>query len=161
MLDRDGRCAMPSYGLLSLVASVALGALGWIATNFIARPILRAYELRERVWEELLVSANVSVFDGADYSRGVENLRRCAAQASALDVAWPPILRCVLHTLRLDLREATTALLGLSNTFGVSGRPDASLYRRQAGKALRLPADLIRPSIAPLGADGVAQAQNG
>ena len=48
---------MPSYGLLSLVASVALGALGWIATNFIARSILRVYELRERVWEELLVSA--------------------------------------------------------------------------------------------------------
>jgi hypothetical protein len=83
------------------------------------------------VWEELLCSANVSIVDGADYARGVENLRRCAAQASALDVAWPPILRWLLHTLRLDLREATTALLGLSNTFGVSGTPDALLYRRQ------------------------------
>jgi hypothetical protein len=152
---------MPSYGLLSLVASVALGALGWIATNFVARPILRAYELRERVWEELLVSANVSVFDGDDYARGVENLRRCAAQASAFDVAWPVVLRWVLHTLRLDLREATTALLGLSNTFGVTGSGDALLYRRQAGKALRLPAEIIRPSIGTLGADGVAHAQSG
>ena len=115
--------------------------------------------MRERVWEELLVSANVSVFDGADYARRVENLRRCAAQASALDVAWPPVLRWVLNTLRLDLHEATTALLGLSNTFGVSGRSDASVYRRQAGKALRLPADIIRSSIGPLGADGVAHAQ--
>src|SRR5260221_8294016 len=97
---------MPSYGFVSLVGSVLLGAVGWIATNFIARPILRAYELRERVWEELLVSANVSVLDGADYARGVENLRRCAAQASALDVAWPRVLRWVLHSLPLDLREA-------------------------------------------------------
>src|SRR5713101_3981647 len=128
---------MPSYGLVSLIGSVLLGALGWMATNFIARPILRAYELRERVWEELLVSANVSVLDGEHYARGVENLRRCAAQASALDVAWPRVLRWVLKTLRLDLREAGTALLGLSNTFGVIGSPDAPLYRRQAGNALR------------------------
>jgi hypothetical protein len=153
--------ASDPYGLLSLIASVALGALGWIATNFIARPILRAYELRERVWEELLVSANVSILDGDDYSRGVENLRRCAAQASALDVAWPSILRWVLHMMRLDLHEATTALLGLSNTFGVSGSADAMFYRRQAGRALRLPADIIRPSIGTLDADGVAHAQNG
>ena len=102
---------MPSYGLLSLIGSVLLGALGWMATNFIARPILRAYELRERVWEELLVSANVSVLDGEHYTRSVENLRRCAAQASALDVGWPHVLRWVLKALRIDLREAATALL--------------------------------------------------
>ena len=92
------------------------------------------------MWQGLPVSANVSVLDGEHYTRSVENLRRCAAQASALDVGWPHVLRWVLKALRIDLCEAATALLGLSNTFGVIGRPDASFYRRQAGKALRLPA---------------------
>src|SRR5712692_6726149 len=66
---------MPYYGL-SLIGSVLVGVLGWIAANFIARPILRAYELRECVWEELLVSANVSVLDGEHYTRSVEKPRR-------------------------------------------------------------------------------------
>jgi len=101
---------MPSYGL-SLIGSLLVGALGWIVANFVARPIRQAYELRECVWEELLVSANVSALDGEHYTRSVENLRRCAAQASALDVGWPHVLRWVLKALRIDLREAATALL--------------------------------------------------
>ena len=58
---------MPSLGLLSLVASVPLGGLGWLATNFIARPILRVYELREKAWEEILATANISMLDGSLY----------------------------------------------------------------------------------------------
>jgi hypothetical protein len=132
---------MPSYGLVSLLASIPLGALGWIATNFVARPILRVYDLRERVWEELLVSANLSIFDAGRYEQTVENLRRCAAQASALYVAWPGLLRWVLWTLGFDLQLAAENLLGLSNTCGRDGSGPAD-YRSQAGRALRLSVDI-------------------
>ena len=136
---------MSSYGLLSLVASVPLGALAWIATNFVARPVLRAYELRERAWEEILVTANVSMLDGALHEQSGERLRRLAAQAAALDAVWPRGLRFVLTHLRLDLREASAGLLGLANTFGIS--PDAHGYRIRATAALALPADAIQGHI--------------
>ena len=137
---------MSSLTLVSLLGSIPLGALGWLATNFVARPILRAHELREKVWEELLVSANVSLFEAGLYERTAESLRRCAAQASALDVAWPSTLRWVLRLLRIDLREAAMGLLGFSNTFG-RPNPDSAGFLRQAAASLRLPAEVIaRPN---------------
>jgi hypothetical protein len=139
---------MPSFALWSLILSIPLGALGWVATNFVARPILRAYELREKVWEEMLVTANVSMLDGARFQQSGESLRRLAAQASAIDAAWPHPLRWLLKRLRLDLNDASTSLLGLSNTFGVS--PDAWNYRRSASVALGLPTDFTtRKGTAP------------
>jgi hypothetical protein len=53
----------PVDATLSVAGAVALGCAGWFATNFLARPLLRVYELREKVWEELLVTANVTMFD--------------------------------------------------------------------------------------------------
>jgi hypothetical protein len=139
---------VPSYGVMSLLGSIPLGALGWISTNFAARPILRAYELRERVWEELLITANVSIFDEGRYEQSVGNLRRFAAQASALDVIWPRPLRWVLRHLGLDLREASVGLLGLSNTLGVIGHEPLG-YRRRVQAALRLPTEIWRNGTSP------------
>ena len=133
---------MSSIGLISLLASIPLGALGWFATNFVARPILRAYELREKVWEELLVSSNLLIFDGEAYAQSSNNLRRYAAHASALDVSWPRTLRWLLRALKLDLAAASQALLGLSNVGGAAS-PDALDYRRRAAAALHLPTALF------------------
>jgi hypothetical protein len=122
---------------LSLVGTMGFGAVGWIATNFVARPLLRVYELRERVWEELLFTANVTVFEGDEYAASVATLRRFAAQASAIDRAWPRYMRRLLQWWRIDLAAAAEGLLGLSNTLGpgVGARAD---FLRQIEVALAL-----------------------
>ena len=43
---------------ISIGGTVPLGAAGWFATNFVARPLLRVYELRERVLEAGLRGAD-------------------------------------------------------------------------------------------------------
>src|SRR5258706_14020263 len=105
---------MQSYSLLSLILSLALGALGWVAANLVAKPILRAYELREKAWEEMLIIADLSPLEGDQFEGSRNVLRRLAAQASAIDAAWPRQLRWLLKHLRLDLLEASAGLLGLS-----------------------------------------------
>jgi hypothetical protein len=125
----------PFETALSLAGTVGLGAIGWLATNFVARPLLRVYELRERVWEELLFTANVTVFEGDDYAASVGMLRRFAAQASAIDRAWPPYMRRLLRWREIDLAAAARALLGLSNTLGTSVGAPAD-FRDQLERAL-------------------------
>jgi hypothetical protein len=122
---------------LSLVGTMGLGAVGWIATNFVARPLLRVYELRERVGEELLFTANVSVFEVDEYAESVRKLRRFAAQAAAVDRAWPGYMRKLLAWFGIDLAAAAEGLLGLSNTLGpeVGARVD---FVRQVEAALAL-----------------------
>jgi hypothetical protein len=144
---------MPPYALISLLLSIPLGALGWIATNLIARPILHAYEIREKAWEEMLMMADTSAFDGDQIEPARTALRRLAARASALDAAWPSPLRWLLKRLQLDLREASAGLLGLSNTFVFSA--DAAAYRHRACLALGLPPTLPanRP-VLPTGNEG-------
>jgi hypothetical protein len=127
--------------LLSLIGTIAVGAAGWCATNFLARPLLRVYELRERVWEELLFTANVSMFDEPDYAESVQKLRRFSVQASALDCAWPSYLRRSLALAGIDLTKAARGLLGLSNTLGTSDGQKIE-FREQIGVALRLPRTL-------------------
>src|SRR5690349_18305815 len=90
--DGNETAAVASYGMVSLLGSVPLGAAGWVATNFVARPVLRVYELREHAWEELLFTSNVDLLHDR-YDESVVRLRRLAAQVSAIDAAWPPYLR--------------------------------------------------------------------
>jgi hypothetical protein len=128
----------PVDATLSVAGAVALGCAGWFATNFLARPLLRVYELREKVWEELLVTANVTMFDDGVFEDSMAKLRRFSAQASALDIVWPSYMRGVLAVARIDLAAAAQGLLGLSNTIGMSIGGDGA-YREQIETALRLP----------------------
>ena len=151
---------MPEYAHVSLLLSIPLGALGWVATNLIARPLLHAHEIREKAWEEILMTADTSSLDGHQIEPARIALRRLAARASALDAAWPSPLRWLLRALRIDLREASAGLLGLSNTFAFSA--EAGDYRRRACLALGLPPTLPRndapagPGGARIGAPGLS-----
>jgi hypothetical protein len=128
----------PVDATLSVAGAVALGCAGWFATNFVARPLLRVYELREKVWEELLFTANVSLFDGIDYAESVAKLRRLSVQASALEIAWPSYIRGALALAGIDLAAAAQGLLGLSNTIGTSDGAKLE-FRAQVEAALHLP----------------------
>lgn len=122
-----------------------IGSTSWFATHLIAKPVVEVLELRKRVWEELLVTANFGATDEARYQETVQRLRRLAAQASALDVAWPSWSRWVLQDLlRQDLAGAAKHLLGLSNTLWAV---DGGAWEHRSGVqiALRLPQS-ITPS---------------
>src|SRR4051812_7383595 len=54
---------MSPFEAVSVGGTVGLGAAGGVATHFVAPPLVRVYELREQVWEELLFTANVTFFD--------------------------------------------------------------------------------------------------
>lgn len=84
------------------------------------------------------MTANVAFVDGDRLRSSMDNLRRLAAQASALDAAWPAHLKWILRRLGINLSGASRALLGLSNKLGAL--EEAWSYRRDACSALRLPA---------------------
>jgi hypothetical protein len=93
------------------------------------------------VWQELLYTANVGLFDGTDYQEAVAKLRRFSVEASALDIAWPRYIRSALALSGIDLRAASRALLGLSNTIATSDSMKLE-FREQVQLALRLPRGL-------------------
>ncbi|MCL2384229.1 MAG: hypothetical protein FWC84_00130 [Alphaproteobacteria bacterium] len=101
-----------------------LGALGWFATSFFAKPLLEFINLKSEVLEEMIFSANIDALsEGLPiYKTAVESLRRLGAKVLATDVTAPWLLRKFLDLWGYDLHTAGSNLIGLSNSLNVKGR---------------------------------------
>lgn len=108
----------------SAIASVLLGALGWFATSFFAKPLLEFINLKSEVLEEMIFSANIDALsEGLPiYKTAVESLRHLGAKVLATDVTAPWLLRKFLDLWGYDLHTAGSNLIGLSNSLNVKGR---------------------------------------
>jgi hypothetical protein len=132
---------------MGLVASSALGfvggLLGWFATNYFGRTLLRFWDLRLEAHETMFLYADVSADRPASLARaedGSARLRQLGAKIDALRVALPRPLCLFLHMRNYNLRSAALGLIGLSNSLGARDT-DAVGFRVQAQRALRLPID--------------------
>lgn len=115
-----------------------LGIVGWFATSFVAKPLLDFLNLRSLVLEEMIFTANINqiVEGNPAYWTAVESLRRLGAKVQATNVSALPLLRWFLSKGGYDLAKAGSNLIGLSNSFNLSGR---HLHIDRIEKGLRLP----------------------
>jgi hypothetical protein len=115
-----------------------LGIWGWLATSFVAKPLLDFLNLRSLVLEEMIFTGNVNkIVEGTPtYWTAVESLRRLGAKVQATDVTALLPLRWFLSKWGYDLTTAGSNLIGLSNSLNLSGR---HLHADRIEKGLRLP----------------------
>jgi hypothetical protein len=130
--------------ILPILLPVSLGAVGWYAANFLAKPFLEFLALRSQVHEEIIFTGNVGPMTAhhtASYEKAVDSLRRLGAKIQAMDVSAKTLrpqapLRWLLAYYGFDLAKAGTNLIGLSNALTDVGR---ALHVDKIEVALRLP----------------------
>ena len=131
--------------LLSGLSVLALGAFGWIALEFIGRPIRLFLDLRREIRRQMFFLANVAVpieysVDYLNELKRMEDaqkvLRDLGAQAMALGES-ESLASTVLKILGFDSFAAGSSLIGLSNSLPKYGVERAE-HRKAVETALRL-----------------------
>jgi len=130
--------------VLSVIGTILLGGAGWLATEFFGKQVIRFYDLRRKVHEELIYTANVggNIGDDPEWQERLEkaqrDLRRLAAQLHAVASSATPFTKYYLERFKYGPEQAGDSLIGYSNTLTA---PDYSRagHRYGAEKALRLP----------------------
>jgi hypothetical protein len=147
--------------ILETIGSLVVGAigagLGWGATEFVARPIRRFFDLRGEIIRRIAQYANVparykDMRNGTkeELPLGKDELARLReAQGVVRDLAAQ--MRGFAHNetlarwallLRYDPREASEGLFGLSNDMDTYG-DDRLRRRKMISKALRIPENIL------------------
>src|SRR5947199_8018080 len=103
---------------MDVALSLGAGVIAWFATHFLARPLLKVYEFREKAHELIFYTANVTSDDEKRYQDSVDELRRLAAQVEALAAVMPPFCGKILSWFHINLIPAARGLTGLSNSLG-------------------------------------------
>lgn len=113
-------------------------------TQFVAPPLRRLYDYRDKARELVILNANVSKefiqHHREEYERRADEIRRLAAQIDALSVSMPwPILAILRYKpFRIDLAKAAGGLRGCANAFGTTDGSRA-IARHDIERGLRLP----------------------
>jgi hypothetical protein len=142
-----------TYGLRdvsTILVPLALGCIGWFATQYFANPLVRFVEIKRTAHELLFYTANVFGRDDPRLEKAVDDLRKVAAQISAFDATLPAWLRWLFFRRGYNLKEAVQRFTGLSNLLAAapsgSGTSEATdtynekrLERYEIEKALKLP----------------------
>ncbi|MGM4870454.1 hypothetical protein AB7645_04395 [Bradyrhizobium sp. 956_D2_N1_5] len=133
----------------SVLVGLFSGAVGWLLTEFIAKPIRRALELAADARASLIDYANVSArFDSRGKSTSLSDdaearlaeaekkYRRLSAEFYAF-AQTDRAAHFVLKHLALDAQGIGTALMQLSNNLGQEGGGRKSAIK-EAKKALKV-----------------------
>jgi hypothetical protein len=129
--------------LMSTVLGFVGGVVGWFATNYWGRELLRFWDLRLEAHEAMFSFANVRADHPASLVRAGEGslrFRTISAKVDALRAVLPVPLSWYLQIRSYDLHEGALGLIGLSNALGADDN-SAMRCRVQAQRALRLPVD--------------------
>lgn len=137
---------------VNLIVVAAIGALSWIALEFLGRPIRTFFDIRRQVRQQMLLLANVSppkpretvstFQEIQEYDAALKNARQ---GQRILGVLGTQILafgeseiaaRLVIAQLGFDPVAAGRALIDLSNIFDRYGA-DRAGFRNAIEKALR------------------------
>lgn len=109
--------------LYTVLISLGAGALGYLIVTFWVQPVLRYRNIRYQIVSDLGFYRDVVNAEGLDASmkqrldRRVENNRRSAADLTAIFIALPRLYKCWLCIQGIDVQQASSTLMGLSNTY--------------------------------------------
>ena len=130
----------------STLLSIMAGAMGYLIATFWVRPILRYRDIKSQVASDLVFFANAIELQKLDGSCREDTLqrkdanRRCAADLKAIYFELPGWYRLLLKWRSENPGEASSELIGLSNS---SSRDEAKDCIQKVKGYLRLP--LERP----------------
>lgn len=142
--------------LSSIAFGLVSGFVGWMLTEFLAKPFRRAIDLVAEARASLIIFGNVQArYRGSptDIDASLTNVdipseaedrlkeaekayRELAARLQAFAAVERPAT-WMLRLLGTDIRQAGVAFMGLSNSIGVYGKQRHDAQQR-AEKALRL-----------------------
>jgi hypothetical protein len=125
--------------VLPVVGTIALGAIGWFLSQFLARPLVRFFDLRQQAHEQLFFTANVysGTEEASRFERACEDLRRTAAQLSACESCMLSPLRRLIYSLGYDIGRTIRGLTGLSNV--LERHDEKAIFRHEVELGLKLP----------------------
>lgn len=114
------------WSVLGTIVSFLFGGVGWFATNFFAKPYLDFRNLRSRVHEEIVFTANVAPIDPecSRYREVADSLRRLGAKVLTTNKTESRLLRWFLSWRGYDLVKAGNSLVVLA---GCLVKPNPSL----------------------------------
>jgi hypothetical protein len=139
--------------LWGTIFTIALGCIGWFVTSFFGRPYMQFHELRSDVIQKSVLYDNVRASATQRESDGYrsheeltdveldrlrkaqEEFRNLAARMRAFALNEPPTVWFV-KLWHYDPLEASTALLGVSNTIDAYG-PDRANAKKRLEQVLR------------------------
>jgi hypothetical protein len=131
--------------LLSSISGFVGGCVAWFCSNFLGRPIVEPWNLRSEAHRFLYYYANIN-FDRPPNSRNADDAQKCfrslAARVDALRTSTPRLMLRLAARRGYNLQSAVTGLTGLSNTLARGREDEATSFRVQAQRALRLPVHL-------------------
>jgi hypothetical protein len=140
----DGERLQPVTMVVSLLGGFVGGFVAWFCSNYLGRPLVKLLELRSETHTFLYYYANIK-FDRPPHYRNVEDAQKCFRWlGSRLDALRTSSLRPVLFLFCLfkyNLEGAANGLTGLSNALAPDREGEATDFRVQAQRALRLPVD--------------------
>ncbi len=104
--------------IVPIILGVIASVVGWIVTNFLAKPYLDFRKLRSQVHEEIIFTANAAPMDVKDprYREVADTLRRLGAKVLTTNKTESRLLRWYLPRWGYDLAKAGNNLIGLSNS---------------------------------------------
>ena len=132
--------------LTSIAFGLFSGFVGWMLTEFLAKPFRKGVDLTSDVRTKLIVFDNVqaryretAAEDLTDLTipeqaekrlrEAEETFRDLGARLQAFAATGPLATTC-LRVLGLDFKDAGAALIGLSNSVGVFGKQRAHFKQR-------------------------------
>jgi hypothetical protein len=149
-LQRKVTSMSGSLSVLSVLAGAAGGVASWFATDFIARPIVRFFQMRSEIVQCILyysnvraaasergrVSENFTDDDMARLQEAQSKLRQLAMQMQSFAATEDIALRLVI-VRGYDPLEAGRSLVGYSNSIALYGDERAK-HRKSVFAALRI-----------------------
>jgi hypothetical protein len=147
--------------ILETIGSLVVGAIGagigWAATEFLARPIRKFYDLRSEVIQKMALYANVPARANEEQDGKVTVLDVSEAEAAKLDeardvtrdmatrmraFAFNETWAAWVLRLRYDPWRAAEGLIGVSNTVHIYG-PGKARSKKIVADALRIPEHVL------------------
>jgi hypothetical protein len=138
--------------LVSFILPLLGGSIGWFATKFFAEPLLAFYDLRNKIFEELIVTGNILVPDEKHqwaaweeeaerkrYQAAYETLRRYAAQLAAIKQTSHRLPMRYIDYKEYDLKRAAEGLIGVANCLARPASNERALARNEVEIGLQLP----------------------
>jgi hypothetical protein len=139
--------------ITSIAFGLVSGFLGWMLTEFLAKPFRKGVDLSSDVRTKLIVFDNVqaryretateeqltdlAIPEQAEkrLRDAEETFRDLGARLQAFTASEPMATTC-LRVLGIDFKDAGAALIGLSNSVGVYGKQRAH-FKQRLESALR------------------------
>lgn len=107
-----------TYGLRdvsTILVPLALGCIGWFATQYFVNPLVRLNDIKRTAHELLTYTARIYVPGDPRLEKTIDDLRKVSAQISAFNATVPALSRFVFNARGYNFKEAARRFVVICN----------------------------------------------